>query len=211
MKLKLILSLLFLWGYHLYAQTSFISVVGGVNTSDYSGSSGESKAGYQLGVIATLPIYKRFCLTPELHFQSRNSTLHFDNIELDGNIYSMNFDINAKVLQLPVMATYRIQLNPPEKPNFLLLKIGPYISYGLGGKIESSDEFFNSSIRKNTFGDNTINPWDFGLKAEVTFAIQHISFGIGLDHGLINVSQIKNKKFETCNLWASLGYNFHLK
>ncbi len=210
MKIKILL-LLFLSGcVSLQAQETYLSITGGFNSSYYSGIDSDSKGGYQIGVVSGISLSKCFFIEPGLHFISRNSKYTFTDQKIDGNVYSMPFNIESNSLQLPVLAGYRLWTSF-QKNSYLLIKAGPYISYGLSGNRTARDVYFDQSVKIKTYTSDFIQPFDFGLKFDFTFFIQHVSLHLGIDKGLININRQAGAYIQTNMFWTSLGYNFYLK
>lgn len=132
------------------------------------------------------------------------------------DITPANFTINAYYLDIPVHYGFVQQLSPIFD---LYEEFGPYVSYGLFGKMKS-DAFFQSIItddgsigkkqiekeEKNTF--STLKKWDagIGLKIGLIFKKRY-GLAIGSDFGLIKVNP-KVSNARNFNFNININYVF---
>jgi hypothetical protein len=115
-------------------------------------------------------------------------------------------------LQVPVLFTYK-----PEVGNGnLVLGVGPYLAYGIGGKYKGSAG--NVSLEAKAFDDEAgemkLNRFDAGAGIQVGYEMkQGLYFGLNTDLGLVNVASEKeiagaDHSFKNTSFGVSVGYKF---
>lgn len=107
--------------------------------------------------------------------------------------------LNPMYLQVPVHAAYKFDVAPGSR---LVVEAGPYVAYGIAGKMKSGSE------KVNIFGDDKFKRFDFGLGAGVGYEYGHFVVKGGYDFGLINISDVKGTKARNHNAYLTLGYRF---
>lgn len=193
------------------AQTPSLSVKGGLNMSNIIGdkiSDKSMKTGFHIGIGADFDFAPNMAIQSGLFFTSKGAkyTEDFLNSELK---------VNANYLQIPVHFAYKIDVMPETR---IVLHAGPYIAYGVGGKInfrnsltdEIKDRFDINKSKLNTF-DTVLNNFDAGLGLGVGAEFGAILVDIGWDMGLVNNSKYEGKygeNIKTQNAYITLGYKF---
>ncbi|MDR1756926.1 MAG: PorT family protein [Culturomica sp.] len=202
-----------------YAQKVTWGVRGGLNLPkvafDTEGEAPDYKAktGFHLGVVADLEITGSFYLQPGLYLTTKGAQLE----ESEGQA-SYEQKVNLSYLQVPVLASYRFDLGDDLK---LHLNAGPYLAYGVGGKIKEETKWQGGSEENKydafgTSGEDTekggLKRFDAGLSLGAGVSIGKIYAGLNYDLGLSNLAEekewgnetkIKNRSFN-----ISVGYNF---
>ncbi|MTK53940.1 porin family protein [Paludibacter sp.] len=116
--------------------------------------------GFQVGVVAEIPVATDFVIQPGLLYSSKGT-----KIDMAG----VNSNERLDYLELPVNAMYKIELAGPAK---LILFAGPYLGYGVGGK----DSMTGEKI-KFTGANKDFKALDLGL-----------NFGPGVEIGSLQVT-----------------------
>ena len=141
---------------------------------------------------------------------------------------------NAYYLEIPIHIGYKHYVNE----NLSIYgEVGPYIAYGIGGKLETSDTYiegdydydsgYNTTISQSkskidTFGDGGLKRFDIGAGLRVGVELKNkYTFSLGYDWGFVDI--YKDSGFESgieedvidltpsaknSNLTISLGYKF---
>ena len=126
------------------AQTVNWNVNAGIGVSNYYGKNTDGtdpKFAYRVGVGMEVPFDQTWSLQTGLNFVSKGSK--------SGDY--INRKINALYLELPIMAGLRL----PTASGFdVLLKAGPYLAYGVGGKAKAT--VGNVEVKTDTFGDDAL-------------------------------------------------------
>jgi Outer membrane protein beta-barrel domain len=82
---------------------------------------------YNVGIVLEIPLANQFFVQPSLLYATKGAKTNNNYLNLD-----MSSDVNLGYLELPVNFVYKPTLG---KGN-LIVGIGPYIAYGIGGQIE---------------------------------------------------------------------------
>lgn len=176
------------------AQDKFVTfgVKGGANLSSYSGDIKNTNYvfKYQFGVTADIALTDHLYVVTGLDFQTKGT-------KVDSKI-NKDTKYNPMYLQLPVHAAYKFDIAPSMR---FVVEAGPYIAYGIGGKMKGDRKV-------DIFGDDKFKRFDFGLGAGIGLEYKMIAVKAGYDFGLINVSDAKGVKARNQNAYLTLGYRF---
>lgn len=178
------------------AQNSSLGIRAGLNISkvnekvDGYATDYKNKVGYRLGIILDSRICENFYFQPGLYFTSLGAKLEVSDEKVT---------VNLHYLQLPILASYRIELTDQMKVH---LNAGPYVAVGLAGKQKAD------GIKVNAFSDEGgLNRFDAGLSFGTGLSINKFYFGLGYDLGLAN---ILNDEIWDTDLVKSRNRNFHI-
>ncbi len=179
----------------------------------------KSRVGFSLGVIYDWGLSENFYIQPGLYFTTRGGKLE-ENYE--GETYEEKYNLNY--LQIPVLASYRIDISDNMQWQ---INAGPYLAYGIGGKVkweDSSDgetESGDYDVFGTTEGDYNeenyeekggLKRFDAGLSFGTGVSFNKLYVGLSYDLGLANIADkdewgddysLKNRNFS-----VSVGYNF---
>jgi len=170
----------------------------------YDEWSSKNRIGGHFGVVANVPIAQNFYVQPGLYFTAKGSKLE---CEFHGSYWKdeEKYEATPYYLEIPVLASYRIPLSDDIK---IHINAGPYIAYGLGGKLKELDSDDNDDI----FGsDGIANRFDFGLNVGAGVSFKKIYAGLGYEFGLLNLGkEIENYEYsmKTRNFFIQVGYDF---
>ena len=198
-KLKLSLVIAFLGMISIVgAQTSSLSIKGGLNMSNFYGdelSDKNMKVGFHIGVGADLEFTPNMALQTGLFYSTKGAK--FKSKE-EGDW--INAEVAANYLQIPIHLAYKIDVTPGTK---VVLHAGPYLAYGIGGKATVGP------VKVNTFDkDLGFKPFDAGLGLGVGVEFGMILVDLGWDMGLTNISRASSGNVKNQNAYLSLGYRF---
>lgn len=173
---------------------------------DYSYSP-DSRATFHVGVIADIPLMESLYVQTGLFLQNKG-------FKIKNSDEDEGFKQTAKpmYLELPILASYRYNFSDALQ---LQINAGPYLAYGIGGKIK--EEFDGDSEEYDYFGSDDdddsygVKRFDMGLQFGAGLTIsKHYYLGVSYQLGLTNIADgaedgysLKNK-----NLMISVGYNF---
>ncbi len=182
-----------------FAQVTW-NVKGGMNISNWNGDDLDSnaKVGYKIGGGMEYAFDKMWSLQTSLFLSSKG-------VKADGWYDSNNnvdVTINQVYLEVPVMAALRMPID--EKIN-LVLSAGPYLAYGIGGKISAESGGITESM--NTFGDDALDRFDAGLGYGVAGEFGKIVVGLDGQFGLVKVASESGAP-KNINFSLTLGYKF---
>ncbi|MBP2834050.1 PorT family protein [Aquimarina sp. U1-2] len=215
----LVFAILFLWPPIIYAQESLkLGIRGGFNLSNQRidteffniEDDTEAKSGLQIGVVLYAPFKNsNFGIQPSLMFKGKG-------YRFDENILLVDVEVTSSPLYLhaPVPIVYNFNIGKTS----LFAGAGPYVSYGIGGEIDTTgdvgaiDFFTDSDIEwGNEQFEDTYRPFDWGAVFTVGVRISPAwQVDISYEAGLQNIvpegdddTSIKNR-----SLGCSLVYFF---
>lgn len=196
--------------FHAKAGVGFANLTGDAN--------GDPLFSYKVGVGMNIGLGGHWELHPDLFFvrkgMSNSAEVRSDDIDMKGDL-----TLNACYLELPVMAAYRIPLERMD----VVLYAGPYLAYGVGGKVKSTvtgREDSDEPVRKITesqsvFGNGGLKRFDSGLGLGMDLEFGRFIAGINVNIGLVNLARTKDFDYDeddiaVRNLAAhiSFGYKF---
>ena len=182
-------------------------VKAGLNLSNMhgDGESGDAKLGFNVG--ATVDV----ALTPDWFFRTgleltTKGLKENGEITLDGDQYfDADVTFNPMYLQVPIHIGYGLDVSETARLSFFA---GPYLAYGVGGKVKIKEKSSGVEISNNIFQSGAMKEFDLGLGGGIGLDINSkIALTLGVDFGLANVSDaggtIKNR-----NGYLSVGYKF---
>lgn len=172
-----------------------------LNVSDISGSdSDDSKAkiGFGIGVGLDYTFNSGFTLSSGLDFITKGFKAKEDYFTSKGKL-------KANYLQIPMHAGYKVLFGDKSS---LTLTAGPYLAYGVGGKVSASEGYEDFKI--DTF--DASKKFDLGLGLRIKYSISNFNVFMGFDHGIISAA--KKSFFEesltvyNLNFYLGVGYRF---
>jgi len=182
------------------AQISF-SVRGGMNLSNLYGDDAEDakmKVGYNVGGLVDYEFVPNAGIQSGLVLTAKGAKADVENVDAT---------INMLYIEIPVNIIYKIDLNASNTPVKFNVNVGPYLAYGVGGKISIESGGVTASV--NTFSeDGGYKKFDLGLGLGVGFEFGKITANCGWEMGLINVADAEDTDIKTMNCYLSIGYKF---
>ena len=113
-----------------YSQISWNAKVG-MNMSNLTGLEENSmKVGFNVGVGMEYQFTEMWSIQPSLLFSTKGTKQDFSE---DG--YKDEYTYNPMYLELPIMAAARFAIADNQN---IVVKAGPYLAYGIGGKVKNS-------------------------------------------------------------------------
>lgn len=178
----------------------------GIGTSCFYGkhSGSETRIAYKVGGGVEYALNRIWILQSSLDFVSIGGKDKMD--------YIGQADMSELYLQIPVMIAARLNLG---KEYHALLKAGPYIAYGIGGK--TSGEVFkdnnNYRFKLDTFGSALNNNmgnkrFDAGVTLGITFEYHKFIIGAETQVGLVRINEQLNQLMESTEHGNYLPKNF---
>lgn len=177
-------------------------VKAGMNLSEMQKLEDNIKVGSNVGVTAELALPSNFYLMSGLEFTTKGAKGKSITVVPVGMSQSVTgkATYNAMYLQLPIHAGYKLDLTPGTK---LVFRVGPYLAYGVGGKIKWNIDQVGD---KDFFNDDS-NRFDFGIGGSVGIEfLEKINVSLGADQGLTKV--VKDTNIKNRAAYISVGYKF---
>ncbi len=182
-------------------------VVAGPNFSSYTSKSGGDKETSDIlvhvraGVTADLPLADEFFIGTGLLFAGKG-----------GKAKDIDLKTTLSYLQLPILFTYKPQVGTGN----LVLGVGPYVAYGLGGKHKGTIANVSAEVKAfdDEAGNAKLSRFDAGGGIQVGYELpQGLYFGLNADLGLVNVASEKtiagqDYSWRNTSFGVSVGYKF---
>lgn len=154
------------------------------------------KAGFGL----EYPISANFSLMPSLEVAMKGT-------KWEGklsNYVSQSETYSPLYIQIPVLGAYRYNLNDDWN---LTLKAGPYVAYGISGKIKASS--YNGSVDADMFSDLDAKRFDAGVDAGVDFEYHRLVFGLEYERGFVSFApKYVDENIFNQAVYVTIGYKF---
>lgn len=188
-----------------------------INGKDFADNKLENNLAtrFHVGVQADIPIAPEFYFQPGLLFVTKGAKS--EDIILEQTIKS---DINIAYIELPLNFLYKPMLGN----GHLLLGVGPYVAYGVGGKAkyegggvsDTQDVKFDKDVTLlQSAGDFYVRPFDAGANLFVGYQFaNNLFFQLNTQLGLLdinpNYSDVPDDKtsYKNTGFGLSLGYSF---
>ncbi|HEK20286.1 MULTISPECIES: porin family protein [unclassified Mucilaginibacter] len=188
-----------------FAQVPSFGIRGGVNFASLSASNGNisistgSTTTFAAGLFADFKVGTNTTIQPALNYTGKGG-----NIADDGT----KVDIKTYYLQVPVNVVYHV----PAGFGHVYLGAGPYVAFGLNGKVKGTDGN-NTASQDITFGSG---PEDFKRVDAGLNGIAGLEFnsgfllGINYDLGLTDIGNDGSSEVSTKNrvFGISIGFKF---
>lgn len=192
-----------------YSQTQF-GIRAGVNFQNLNGKDSDGdklenkmKTGFNLGVTADIPVVSPdYFVQTGLLFSTKGAKL--DQAGSDDKL-------NISYLEVPITFLYKPMLGTGK----LLLGVGPYIGFAVGGKMGNQDLKFDNEIslqqasepylKRFDAGGNILFGYEFSQKisAQLNAQLGLVNINPKIEGGLEGDATVKNTGFG-----VSLGYHF---
>jgi len=145
---------------------------------DYKDFETTFKPGFHVGGVAEMVLTDRWSIQPELLFsyEGTNSDL-------------LDKGISAMYIKFPILVFYNFYVGS----GILSPGVGGYCAGGIAGKVDGGDQ--------NTFGDDALNRFDWGVEARLAYELRNGVFAsLGVSQGFTQTHSMALK--------VSLGYKF---
>lgn len=183
-------------------------VVAGPNFSSATVKSGGDKEtsdlliGVRAGITADLPLADEFFIGTGLLYAGKGGK----------NKDNSDFKTTLSYLQLPILFTYKPQVGSGN----LVLGVGPYLAYGLGGKHKGGIGNLTGDLKAfdDESGPYKLKRFDAGAGIQVGYELpQGVYFGLNTDLGLVNVASEtslggQDFSWKNTSFGVSAGYKF---
>lgn len=181
------------------------SVKAGIGMSSWLGSDADytdCRFAYRVGFGVDVPIQGIWGFQTGLNFTGIGANLDTDGIE-----DIVEFKTSQLYLELPLMATARVEAG---KGLGIVFNAGPYMGIGVGGKSKMKSNLdlphLDGEVSSDTFGDGGLKRFDFGLGFGVNFEINRFLVGLDTRFGLTRLaSDVNTHNFA---LLFGVGYKF---
>jgi hypothetical protein len=184
-----------------------------INGTDYGDDKLKNKLvpRFHAGVNVELPLADQFYLQPGLLFSTKGAEFRNSDIGLN------NANLNVSYLEVPLNFLFKPTLGTTK----LLLGVGPYVAFGIGGKLTpeggsaSSLEFKNEMNAIETLNGNVYRRLDAGANLLFGFELSSkISAQLNAQLGLAKMNpdvegaNDNNAAYRNTGFGLSVGYRF---
>lgn len=189
-----------------------LGVKGGMNISNFSGDvqNTDAKIGFNVGVTLDYAFTNELYLLTGLEFTTKGAKTNVSESEYEyqngygyEHIEVIKGTFNPMYLQIPIHIGYKLDVTENTK---LVFRAGPYIAYGVGGKVSAKQANEKESI--GIFRTGLMKNFDFGLGLGVGAEFGKIGVNLGYDFGIINTWDVNEGSVRNGNFAISLGYKF---
>lgn len=210
---RAILSLFLFFAIGLHGQNPLsISVKAGLNLSDYYGDieDNDIKAGYNAGISVDYRLNKNFYILSGVEVTSKGTRVKYNKLNDTPEQAStlVRTKWNPLYLQVPLHAGYTVRA---AEDMLILFHIGPYVSYGIGGKVTTKEKGNEqqSKTEYDAFGsDGLLKRWDVGLGIGAGFEFKGIGVNLGYDLGFLK--QSRDKEYKLRNNVAHITFAYRI-
>ncbi len=207
--LVIVIILSFILSINAFSQNVSIGAKGGLNLSNMIVKNDDETLSDDFKMLAGFHVYPfieysfsdLFAIDAGLNFQSRGYSIIENHFK---------FRFTSLYLDIPVNAKFNFDLGNIN----LFCNVGPYVAFGIGGKIYTETtlgNYTNTTRRDIDWGDD-LKSTDFGLNIGVGLDINNFIVGLNYGWGIANLSTIGDDDTRTNNyvLGISIGYKFGL-
>ncbi len=211
-KISFLLALVTMVATSVQAQVSF-GIRGGVNFSNINGKDASDDKlknkllpGFNAGVNVEIPVADEFYVQPGLLFSTKGTKWE------DSDVKS-----NIGYIELPINFLYKPELGAGK----MLLGVGPYVAYGVTGKVSDGDNSKSMKFKKEitvleaaTNGGVYSKPFDAGANVLVGYEFSNklsaqLNAGLGLVDIRTEVEGVSSKaNYKNTTFGVSIGYRF---
>lgn len=199
-----------------YSQTkTAFGIRAGVNFQNLNGEDGDGddldfklKTGFHIGVDADIPVAPEFYFRPGVLFSTKGAKLDDPS----------DTKINLSYIEVPLSFVYKPTLGTGK----LVLGLGPYVAYAVGGKYKNDDDEVDIKFENEVTLDQAMNDGPylkaFDAGANLFFGYefsQHFFAQVNAQLGLVNINtKIEDVdeddigKTKNTGFGLSVGYRF---
>lgn len=152
----------------------------------------KSRFGFNVGVSVDIPLLQSLYLQTGLYASQKG---------FKGDGYDLK--ANPLYLEIPILASYRYNFSDATQ---LQVNFGPYMAYGISGKLKSSEE--DEKFETDFFDDNAAKKFDAGLQVGAGVTVSKFYIGCAYQFGLTNISDMDEVDMKNSNFMFNIGYNF---
>lgn len=185
----ILFSITLIFGISAYSQVTY-GVKGGLNLANQVmeiefedikvGRDGKYIPSFHVGGLADIKLSNRFSIRPELIFTGKGSK--FKEEDDNGNTSTATF--RPYYLEIPVTLLFNHELS---NGTGIYAGLGPYLSYGLFGKVKSDDQ------EENIFEDEGLKRFDAGLYYQGGVKLgSGVFLNFAFAHGFANTADVED-------------------
>ena len=167
-----------------------VANIGGKNIDGF-----DSKIGLNGGVSVDFNLTNSFSINSGLFFTQKGAKAE------DGDYEER---LTANFIELPIYASYRMNFAPQSQ---LQIFFGPYLDYGVYGKITEKEDGEEESYSVYE-GEDSFKRFQMGLGIGAGYTFHKVYVGLQYQFGLTKMFDAGDAKPKYNNFSISVGYNF---
>jgi hypothetical protein len=205
MKKNVILTVVALMAFAVGANAQGFGVNAGVNFFNQTIKGGDIEldtkilTGFHIGVDYEIAVAPDFYFAPGLQFSTKG--YKFESLGTEEVKAQLNY------LEVPLNLVYKPLLGSGN----LIVNFGPYLGYGIGGKIkrEGAGTEVNTDVKWGSDKDDMLKPFDMGANIGFGYMLGGgLSVKFNAQLGLINLANIDDLTHKNNGFGLSVGYRF---
>ena len=186
-----------------------VGVRTGINISKFTPTSNPFKFGFQVGGIIDIPLVEQklflqtglYCINKNLsYYQSSKG-----RVSLFPTYDNITKDITTYYVKLPVLASYRIALNPNWK---IGINAGVSLAYGFAGETATTEDWGVKKEYNTAKTFNSMKKLDMGFDIGTSIYYKHLSLTVSSDLGIVTHFSSFYENNKITSIQMSVGYNF---
>ena len=194
------------WKYDGKDVDLFAEILSGITGNNVEISQ-KFRPGFQIGLVADYALTDAISIQPGILFAQQGYKVN-ESIDFMGQKIDFKASINLNYIQIPINVQYKMDMGGMN----LILQAGPYLGFGLGGKMkfEASGQSEEEDIKFGSGDEHMLKPLDLGLGLGAGLQFGAIQVGLGYNLGLANIVNDDDSKFKVKNngLALTLTYVF---
>lgn len=177
----------------------------GFNMSTYT-KGFDYRPNIHIGMAFEIPLSLNWFLMPEVYYINKGGRKSVDDLFYGLNEYGYKMWVIGKFysspsyIDLPLMVGYKHWIDDDMN---LYAALGPYISYGVGGKLKF--ERAGKTDKYDLYDDFGFKRWNYGLNMELGYNYEGFNMALGFDYGLSPITG--NNSFVTYSCDYNLSTN----
>lgn len=179
-----------------------ISCPGGWKVNKMSLDLYDSGAGFDLGAVYNIPLWKNLYFEPGLSIYYNTQGYDIGVSGDDSELVDADASLRRFGFRIPFQVGYRFDFNPVK----LYFATGPVLSVALVGKDYLKNNITGETSSVSCF-DN-LNRVDLGWKFALGAIYDRYLFQLSVTPGMLDMAKSDNVSYHDCNVALTLGYNF---
>lgn len=167
--------------------------------------------GYLVGLTAEIPVAETASFETGLFLSTKGFKMNEEET-FNGSTYTFKSKANLLYLDIPLLAKAYFDAGPSK----IYGAFGPYLGYGLSGKIKSEvtgggeTETDEEDVDWGSGEDNELKRLDYGLMAGVGIEVSSLQIGLNYSLGLANIASTTENGSKANNRVLSITVAYKL-
>ena len=179
-------------------QKFHVGIHGGMNLAAITQNSSDYRVGFNAGVIANYQFSKKYFVSSGLAVTQKGCKYDDPTVEAKANPLYLQLPIYIGACGYTVKRNVRVSL-----------EVGPYLAYGIGGKLKTTSLVANSEhfgVERDIDFFDVAERFETGVGFRLGFQYERIQFLLGYEYGITTLSKEGNGNNSSFNA----GFAFYL-